>query len=130
MSRQGHKETERIKRVMAKMEINIMKTASFSAIWTDKLEAEIKRRSVEPYPMEFHYGSDDFESFKAAVAQGIDSHLEAIFFEQGNGMSGRLKFTVSADTLHVLIRRLMESGEENAESLASGICSTLEIELI
>lgn len=130
MSRQGHKETERIKRVMAKMEINIMKIASFSAMWTNKLEAEIKRRSVEPYPLEFHHGTDDFESFKAAVAQGIDSHLEAIFFEQGNGMSGRLKFTVSADTLHVLIRRLMESGEENAESLASGICSTLEIELI
>lgn len=104
--------------------------ARFSAMWTDKLGAEIKARSLEPYSLEFHAHSEDFAAFQAAVAQGIDAHLEAIFFEQGRGACGRARFVVEPASLPVLVRRLMESGDDNAESLASGICETLNIELV
>ena len=82
------------------------------------------------YPVEFHNNSQDFKSFQAAVNVGIDSHLEAIAFVETRGEYGRRRFEIEPNTLHVLIRRLMESGEENAESLASSICTTLDIELI
>ena len=38
--------------------------------------------------MEFHKGSPDYKSFEQAVAQGIDSHLEAIVFTQFPGLMG------------------------------------------
>lgn len=104
-----------------------MKT--FSAYWTDKLGDAIKAASID-YPMEFHIESLDFQSFESTIAQGIDAHLECVKFEQSNGEHGRVKFTVSADTLHVLIHRLMESGNDNSENLASSICETIGIELI
>ena len=49
----------------------------------------------------------------------------------GAGYSGpRLECKVSPKSLPVLVRRLMESDDEGAESLASDICQTLEIEII
>jgi hypothetical protein len=42
----------------------------------------------------------------------------------------RLECKVSPKSLPVLVRRLMESGDEQAELLASSMCQTLEIELI
>jgi hypothetical protein len=107
-----------------------MKTISFSAMWSDRLGEAIKARSSKPYPMEFHQGTEDFQSLMRAVNQGIDAYLEAVQFSEFNGAHGRRGFTITPDTLHVLIRRLMESENENDNSLASGICSTLEIELI
>lgn len=100
----------------------------FSAMWTDKLGEAVKAASVEPYPIECHYGTDDFESFERAV--GIDSHLEAIHFAQADGDCGRSNFVLSPDSVPVLVRRLLESGEDNDMSLASSICETLDIELI
>ena len=41
-----------------------------------------------------------------------------------------LECKVSPESLPVLVRRLLESGDEEAESLASSICQTLDIELI
>ena len=103
----------------------------FSAIWSDALGAEIKARSTKPYPMEFHENSDDFRSLFEAVNMGIDSHLEAVVFEDCSfGSYGRRKFKISPETLHVLVRRLMEADDENSQSLASGICETLDIELV
>ncbi len=107
-----------------------MKTLSFSAMWSDKLGEAIKVLSVEPYPVEFHVNSEDFKSFESAVKQGIDSHLEAIRFDQSYGSYGRIKFTLEPASVSVLVRRLLETGEDNDMSLASGICGTLNIELI
>lgn len=99
-------------------------------MWSDKLGAEIKRRSLTPYPIECHQGGEDFRAIQAAVNQGIDSHLEAVFFTQGSGDYGRECLVFNPESLPVLVRRLMGSEDEGAESLASGICETLGIELI
>ena len=56
------------------------------------------------------------------MEQGIDSHLEAIQFFQDRGEYGRMKFDVTANTLPVLVRRLLESGSDSAVTLASDIC--------
>lgn len=112
---------------------------TFSAYWTDKLGEAIKKcakaQCPEGYSMEFHRSGNDFKAFERAVDEGIDAHLEAIRFDQRMGEHGRFRFVVSPDTLHVLVRRLMEcSGDEvlqdEALSLASDICSTLDIELV
>lgn len=80
----------------------------------------------------------------AAVNQGIDAYLEACFvpgrgdsfrLETPQGIGGkisgpRLECKVSPKSLPVLVRRLIESDDERAESLASDICQTLAIELI
>jgi len=106
-----------------------MKTISFSAMWNDKLREAIDKRSLEPYPMEFHRGQE-WDAIVKAINQGIDSHLQAVEFKQSIGEHGRNKIVVSPATLSVLVRRLVESQDETAESLASSICGTLEIELI
>ena len=105
-----------------------MKT--YSAMWTYKLGQAIGKASVAPYPVEFHPGSADYQSFCQAVNQGIDSHLEAIMFSEQPGSWGRVKFIVHKSSVRSLVRRLLESGEDNDTSLARSICQTLDIELI
>ena len=118
-----------------------MKTFSF--IWTDKLGLAIAEATPKRgYSMSLV--SEDRLAVIAAVNQGIDSHLEACYVPargdrfslrtppgiRGRISGPRLECRVSAQSLPVLIRRLMESENEQAESLASSICQTLEIELI
>jgi hypothetical protein len=88
--------------------------------------------------------AEDREKVIAAVNQGIDAYLEACFvpgrgdsfrFLTPKGIRGkisgpRLECRVSSKSLPVLVRRLMESDDERAGSLASDICQTLEIALI
>lgn len=110
-----------------------MKTNTFSAYWTDKLGAAIREAQTEPYSMSLV--GHDAQAVQAAVNQGIDSHLEACFVPaRGDSYkwigSYRLQCSVSPESLPVLVRRLLETGEDHAMSLASSICSTLEIELI
>lgn len=108
----------------------------FSFLWSDKLEAAIKVEASklgQSYPISMR-GGEDFEAVKAAVNQGIDSHLEAINIvsqhEETDTLGKRWFGEFAPETMHVLVRRLMESGTEAAESLASSICGTLNIELI
>lgn len=100
---------------------------TFSAMWSDELEGAIKRASTEPYPMELV--GDDAVSVTNAINQGIDSHLEAVTASQFKA-GHKLGLKIDPRTLHVLIRRLMESDDEKALLLASAICQTLNIELI
>lgn len=109
---------------------------SFSFIWSDSLEIAIKAaasRLDKSYPISLRAGND-FEAIKAAVNQGIDSHLEAISIinqrEECDVLGKRWFGEFAPATLHVLVRRLMEAGNEAADSLASSICETLNIELI
>jgi len=88
--------------------------------------------------------AEDHQRVIAVVNQGIDAYLEACFvLDRGDsfrlqtprGIRGRISGTrleckVSPMSLPVLVRRLMESDDERAESLASDICQTLDIELI
>jgi hypothetical protein len=118
-----------------------MKT--FSSSWTDKLRVAIGRAAPQcGYAMSLV--GEDRQKVIAAVNQGIDAHLEACFvpargdrfrLQTPAGIKGRisgprLECNVSPQSLPVLIRRLMKSGDERAESLASSMCQTLAIELI
>ncbi len=88
--------------------------------------------------------AEDRQRVIAAVNQGIDAYLEACFVPGrcdsfrlktppgiwGRISGARLECKVSPKSLPVLVRRHMESDDEKAESLASDICQTLEIEVI
>jgi hypothetical protein len=69
----------------------------------------------------------DISSTKMAVNQGIDSRLEGFTrstFEWGDGRNGlRLECKVHPDEMQVLIRRLVELDNDNADSLADSIVS-------
>ena len=82
----------------------------------------------------------EFTPLSAALNQGIDAHLEAIFFDHSAGPHGKQVILIKdAKSLQVLIRRLIEAGEKNADDdldleleldLASSILQTLGIEWI
>ena len=116
---------------------------TFSFAWTVKLGTEIARAAPQAgYHMSLV--AEDRQKVIAAVNQGIDAYLEACFvpdrgdsfmLQTPQGIRGkisgpRLECKVSSKSLPVLVRRLMESDDERAGSLASDICQTLEIELI
>ena len=118
-----------------------MKTFSF--LWTANLGTEVARAALKAgYHMSLV--AEDRQKVIAAVNQGIDAYLEACFvpsrgdsfrFETLQDIRGkisgpRLECKVSPKSLPVLVRRLMESDDEKAQSLASDICQTLKIELI
>lgn len=101
-------------------------------MWSDKLGEAIKSAALamdRDFDISAMARSADFESIKNAINQGIDSHLEAVRFTQSDSC-GRFYLHITPETLHVLVRRLMEASDENSDSLASGICETLGIELI
>lgn len=107
-----------------------VKTLRFSFMWSDKLGDAIKERSLDPFPIECHRKTEMFEAINRAVNQGIDSHLEALFFEQGAGEYGRVRLVFTPESVPVLVRRLMEDDDDEAQRLAGDICGTLNIELI
>lgn len=106
---------------------------TFTAAWSTELEAAIIAAApAEGYPMSLV--GEDAKAVVAAVNQGIDAHLEACFVpERGDGFEltgARLNCRLSPDSLATLVRRLLESDDIAAASLAAGICQTLRIELI
>lgn len=114
---------------------------SFSAIWSERLKQAIDERSTEPYPIACWPNSEDHQALAAAINVGIDSHLEAIQFTVDTDHRGAPRYWIAAESLSVLIRRLLDGDSQNAaaedddlweaqQSLASGICDTLNIELI
>ena len=116
---------------------------TFIAIWTKKLGAAIAQ-AAPPTAYSMSLVGEDCQSVVAAVNQGIDAHLEACFvpdrgdrfrFQPQPGIPGRisgarLECAVSPQSLVVLLRRLMESGNADAEALAASICQSLGIELV
>ena len=117
-------------------------TATFSATWSSQLGAAILELAPKAYPMSLR--GEDCKSFVACVNQGIDSHLEACFVPTrgdsfqvvsesrlgGRITSRHLNASLSAESLAVLVRRLLESDSPEANSLASAICASLGIELV
>ena len=76
-------------------------------MFSTELETRIKSASQTPYPISTPVWSSDCRVLERAINQGIDSHLEAVIFTQRTA-EGRLEIEVSPDTLHVLVRRLLE----------------------
>lgn len=117
---------------------------SFSFCWSEALGRAINKRAVEPYPIACWPSSDDHKALAAAINVGIDSHLEAVSFATGTDHRGAPRYTIEPESVAVLVRRLLEGDgisselsadeqgklQEAMNDLASGICSTLEIELI
>lgn len=116
---------------------------SFTAIWTEELGAAIANAApATTYPMRLV--GEECQSVVDAVNQGIDAHLEACYVPDrgdnfmfptstevnGNTSAARLECAVSPQSLGVLVRRLLESGNTVAESLAASICQSLSIELV
>jgi hypothetical protein len=116
---------------------------TFSFMWTAKLGAAIGKATPKAgYRMSLV--AEDRQEVIAAVNQGIDAYLEACYvpargdsfrLQTPPGIRGRisgprLECKVSPKSLPVLVRRLMESGDDQAESLASSMCQTLGIELV
>lgn len=115
----------------------------YTACWTDELGAAITAAAPKRgYRMSLT--GEDGRTVVSAVNQGIDAHLEACFipdrgdsfgFQKPAGIQGRvcgprLECVLSPESLAVLVRRLLESGNDAAQSLASSICQTLGIELV
>lgn len=109
-----------------------MDTITFSAYWQDTIGQAIAERNVAPYPMSLV--GPDIQACVDVVNQGIDSRLQACFVpdrgDKFERVGNRLECLVSAESLPILVRRLLESDNEHANSLAIDICQNLEIELI
>lgn len=129
------------------------KRITLSFYWSVVLGQLIKDRAPE-----FFTGSivgEQIEAVRAAVNQGIDAYLQACyvpdrgdvydandryivaqentkFWKKGDKVvhTHALNIRVSRESLPVLVRRLMESEDEAAQSLASDICDSLNIELV
>jgi len=99
-------------------------------MWSEDLGAALKEVVTEPYDMSLVGG--DRRACIHAVNSGIDSRLEACFVpDRGDRYTDtghRLNCLVSVESLPILVRRLLEAGDD--AGLASGICDTLGIELI
>lgn len=73
----------------------------------------------------------DLEQITKCINKGIDSHLQAIYFNQFRGSYGKTGIRiVDAESLLILVRRLTELESENADCLASSIMETVGIEWI
>lgn len=99
---------------------------TFTYTWSDKLCSAILHLAPPIFQMKLNSG--DASLIIEAVNQGIDSHLEAITDSKFYQIDNKLYCEVSPKDLTVLIRRLLEAGDELG--LASDICATLGIELI
>ena len=67
--------------------------------------------------------SNDYNCVVSAVNQGIDSRLTGFTKSEFKVNNGRLFCWIHTDELEILIRRLLELGNENAEMLADDIVS-------
>ena len=95
---------------------------SFSGIWSDELEAAIKENVKEPYEMSLVDG--DADSFIFAVFEKSGIRPDKICVQ------GRIEFVIPIEQVPEIVKILIESDDENNYYLGSGICQTLEIELI
>jgi len=109
---------------------------TFSAFWTPELGRSIEENyDIHCNGLYFAslVGKDHLRVIRA-VNQGIDAHLQACYVPARGDRyicgNGRLECHVSRESLPVLVRRLLEEGDDEGMSLASGICLTLNIELV
>ena len=83
----------------------------------------------EPYSMMLV--AEDETLVCEIINQGIDAHLEAIFFDDHGIRDGKRCIDIrDSASMRCLLRRLMETDNENANDLASCIMQTLEYEWV
>jgi len=65
------------------------------------------------------------------INQGIDSHLEAVLFDDKGIRDGKRCIDIrDSDSMRCFLRRLIETDNEDANDLASCIMQTLEYEWV
>ena len=127
---------------------------SLSFGWSERLRDLIAERADDFFSMSLV--GDEAIACQNAANQGIDAHLEACYvpdrgdeykvtprtfvaqddnpphWSKGQVVTHTraLNCRVSKLSLPVLVRRLLESGDEAAECLGSSICDSLNIELM
>ena len=109
-----------------------MMSETFTMLTTPEavILAAAQREHPDGYEIQCHESSDDFDSLQRMAAQGIDSHLTAIRFDEFEGGHGRRGFRFDPESLVVLCRRLADSDLEEDYDLRSCILQTLDIEEI
>lgn len=105
-----------------------MSRYSFGACPDDVIRGACGEQCPDGYPMTIR-SNDEWRVIAEAWNQGIDSHLEALT-TRSRADSSTGEIIVHPDELHVLLRRLYESGADEAWLLRSDILSTLGIEEI
>ncbi len=105
-----------------------MQTFSFGAVPSEVITAACQDQCPAGYPMTIRSKSE-WADIAECWNQGIDSHLEAIT-SRSSANSSTGSIVVHPEELHVLLRRLVELGTEDADSVYSVILSTLDIEVI
>ena len=93
---------------------------------TDQIKEAANEQCPKGYPMVIK-SQKTWNAIIAAVNQGIDSYLEAFTRSEFNDNG---ECFVHPDELHILVRRLSESNDEEAEDLGLCILATLEIEVV
>lgn len=96
--------------------------------WSDDLEKCIRGTPDGYYTLEFPLGETRMQPIVNAINQGIDGHLEVVFFKQET-VCGKIKLDIENRSLHVLVRRLMEFDDASAAVSAANICGRLGIAL-
>lgn len=82
-----------------------------------------------PYPMELT--GSDVPLVVDAINAGIDSYLEAIFWEEFAGHPHKFCLRIKdAASMYTLLRRLVEKGTDVAMDFVNCILYTLEIEWV
>ena len=105
-----------------------MQTFSYGTTPDSVIKEACLKQCPLGYPMKIKDGLE-WKAISDAVNAGIDSHLEAIT-ERSSFNSKTGECLVHPEELHVLLRRMNESNDEEAEDLRHDILTTLNIEEI
>jgi len=92
-------------------------------------DAVCKDNPEGDFEVGFAIDGDDYQAFQRAVNQGIDSHLEAVFVEQSQRGRHTI-FTMDYNSVYVLVRRLIEAGDDASLDYASALLYSLDIEWV
>lgn len=117
---------------------------TLSCEWSRQLRNELLRRQLNDYVISCWPSSEEWKALAAAINVGIDSHLEAVMFKADKDERGAPRFSIDRKSLPTLVRRLLEGDgwleadfevdpetlDEWQSDLATGICETLNIELM
>jgi hypothetical protein len=95
----------------------------------DSIRTALDTQCPDGYNIECHEGSEEFILLSLVVNKGIDSRLEAVTgLQEFKGQYGKRGFRFDTPSMLVVLRRLQEMQDDEADSLRSDILSTLGIE--
>jgi hypothetical protein len=106
---------------------NMMVSFSYGSTPEEFIDKRARAIAPSGYSMEIK-NQDEWDVLVEVVNQGIDSHLEGFTSSVFDSSTG--KCNIAPEEMKVLLRRLYESGSEEAWQLRTDILYTLNIEEI